>query len=68
MLACPITSRRKGYPFEVEMPRECSIAGVALADQVRTLDWRSRNAAFIEEGGEDVVEETVSRIAPLLGW
>lgn len=43
MLCCPITTRIKGYPFEV------AIAGmppsVALADHVKSQDWRVRNAA-----------------------
>jgi mRNA interferase MazF len=42
MLCCPMTTRIKSYPFEV------LIAGptpsVALADQVRSLDWRQRRA------------------------
>jgi len=42
MVCCPMTTRIKGYPFEV------SIAGptpsVVLADQVKNLDWRARQA------------------------
>ena len=40
MLCCPITSRAKGYPFEVALPADLGIAGVVLADQVKSLDWR----------------------------
>ena len=45
----PITSQRKGYPFEVPLKAGRSIAGVALADQVKSLDWRVRFAVFAEE-------------------
>lgn len=46
MLCCPITSQVKGYPFEVQVaPSTGKVAGVVLADQVRCLDWRSRNAS-----------------------
>lgn len=42
MVCCPMTTQIKNYPFEV------AIAGtppsVVLADQVKSLDWRSRNA------------------------
>jgi mRNA interferase MazF len=44
---CPITSKEKGYPFEVSLPCKCSVQGVILADQVKSFDWRSRNAEFI---------------------
>lgn len=47
-LVCPITSRAKGYPFEVEVPEGLGIAGVVLADQVKSLDWVARRAEFIE--------------------
>lgn len=47
LLACPITSRIKGYPFEVPLDPGLPIAGVILADQVRTIDFRARRAEFI---------------------
>jgi mRNA interferase MazF len=43
---CPITSKVKGYPFEVEIKKE-KINGAILADHVRSLDWQERNAKFI---------------------
>jgi mRNA interferase MazF len=42
MVCVPLTTRIKGYPFEV--PVAGSRGGVALADQVRCLDWRARKA------------------------
>lgn len=38
IIACPISSRAKGYSFEVEV-RAKDIKGVALADQIKSLDW-----------------------------
>lgn len=46
-LCCPITSQVKGYPFEVPVPAGAAIAGVVLADQVRSLDWRARRAEVV---------------------
>ena len=44
LLVCvSITSQIKGYPFEVDL-RHKSVRGVALADQVKSLDWKTRNA------------------------
>ncbi|MGH8152618.1 MAG: endoribonuclease MazF [Rhodanobacteraceae bacterium] len=42
MLCCPMTTHVKGYPFEVQVAG-CS-DGVALADQVKSLDWQVRRA------------------------
>lgn len=46
-VVCPITSQIKGYPFEVEIPEGMGVSGVVLADQVRSVDWREREAKFI---------------------
>jgi mRNA interferase MazF len=42
MLCCPLTTKRKGYPFEVPIDDERQSA--VLADQVKSLDWRARRA------------------------
>ena len=46
-LFCPVTSQRKGYPFEVALPAGLPGTGVVLADQLKSLDWRARRAEFI---------------------
>lgn len=42
MVCCPVTTRIKAYPFEVALSGQP--ASVALADQVKNLDWRARRA------------------------
>jgi len=42
MLCCPMTTRIKGYPFEVELSG--TRTSVVLADQIKSLDWRARKA------------------------
>ncbi|PIV90329.1 mRNA-degrading endonuclease [Candidatus Gracilibacteria bacterium CG17_big_fil_post_rev_8_21_14_2_50_48_13] len=42
MLACPITTKQKGYPFELTLPKSCSVHGVVLLDQIRSIDWKTR--------------------------
>jgi len=42
LLVCvPITNQIKGYPFEVVLAGS-GAKGAALADQVKSLDWKSR--------------------------
>jgi mRNA interferase MazF len=38
-LVCPITSRAKGYPFEVALPAALPLSGVVLADHLKSADW-----------------------------
>ncbi|MEO0415833.1 MAG: type II toxin-antitoxin system PemK/MazF family toxin [Verrucomicrobiota bacterium] len=59
---CPITSKVKGYPFEV--PLETSgdkVMGVVLSDQVKSLDWRQRKFEYADE----VSEETLGGVCNL---
>lgn len=66
VLACPITSRVKGYPFEVPLPDGLAVDGVVLADQVRNLDWKSRRARFISKASESVLAETLGKLNTLI--
>jgi mRNA interferase MazF len=65
-LFCPITSKRKGYPFEVPLPAEFPVRGVILADQIRNLDWNIRKASFIAKIPENTLKEVLERIQLLL--
>lgn len=66
LLACPITSQSKGYPFEVALPAGLPVSGVILADQLRNLDWRVRNAELICPAPVSVIAETLAKAAALL--
>ena len=46
-LMCPITSKRKGFSTEIDLPVDCLIGGVILADQLRSQDWQDRHTDFI---------------------
>lgn len=43
MVCCPMTTRIKGYPFEVVDSRDPP--SVVLSDQIKSLDWRARRAS-----------------------
>lgn len=66
MLACPITSRGKGYPFEVELPDARGVQGVVLADQVRCIDWRTRRASLIAPLPPELTDGVAGRLLRLL--
>ncbi len=65
-LFCPITNQVKGYPFEVQIVDNPSISGVALADQVKNLDWCARGVMFVTTAEETVLEEVFAKFAALL--
>ena len=65
-LLCPVTSRVKGYPFEVLFPADSRVEGAVLADQVKSLDWRARRAKRFADAPEAVVGEVLGKIRALL--
>lgn len=65
-LVCPITSKVKRYPFEVELPVGLNVQGVVLADQVRSLDWRARRAQYILDLPDESVATVIAKLQVLL--
>ena len=65
-ILCPVTSQVKGYPFEVNIPSGSKLAGVVLADQVKSLDWRMRRAEFICKLPQVIMAEISGKLAALL--
>jgi mRNA interferase MazF len=66
-LFCPITSQAKGYPFEVILPEGLPVSGVILADQVKSLDWRAREAEKIARLPENIMKDVMTKVGLLLG-
>ncbi|WP_210496130.1 endoribonuclease MazF [Microvirga antarctica] len=63
---CPITNQGKGYPFEVPLPTGASVTGFVLSDQVKSLSWVDRDAAFIATAPAPVVSHARAKIKALL--
>jgi len=64
-LFCPITSKVKKYPFEVKIEKD-KIDGVVLADQIKSLDWKTREIEFMAKETSEKVKEIIDKISVLL--
>ena len=65
-LFCPITSRIKGYPFEVVLPPGLTVQGAVLCDQLKSLDWAARRSRLAVRLPVEVIEDILARIHALL--
>jgi mRNA interferase MazF len=65
-LVCPITSRIKNFPFEVELPAGLAVSGAVLSDQVKNLDWRDRKASFLCRVPDIVLAQVLGKLETLL--
>lgn len=65
-IVCPITSVRKGYPFEIPAVID-RVQGAVLADQLKSLDWSARNAELHSRAPSDLFRKVRTYLAVLLG-
>lgn len=65
-VVCPVTSRVKGYPFEVELPLGLPVHGAVLVNQIKTIDWRAREIAYIAALPASVIDRVSRRLAKLI--
>lgn len=65
-LVVPVTSQVKGYPFEVPIPAGLRISGVILADHLKSVDWRARNAERIATLPAATLNQALKRASLLL--
>jgi len=61
-ICCPMTSKKKDYPFEVVIDDE----SVVLSDQVKSLDWISRKAEYKTKIDKNLLDRVKSKISILL--
>ena len=65
-ILCPITNHEKGYPFEVKIPAGLGVTGVVLADQVKSMDWRARQAEHIVQLPTRIHKKVLAKLSVLL--
>lgn len=65
VVCCPTTTKIKGYPFEVTLSG--GRASVALADQVKSLDWRARRAQRKDKATAGELAEIRAKLHALIG-
>ena len=65
-IVCAITSQKKGYPFEVEIPKGLKVTGVVLSDQVRTIDWKARNVRIDDHAPNACINKVIDNLDKLI--
>jgi len=65
-ILCPITTKVKGYPFEVLIPDGLKAKGAILSDQIKSLDWKARNASLLCRLPEATINDVLNKLGTLL--
>jgi mRNA interferase MazF len=66
ILVCPISNIKRKNLFYVNIPDGEAVTGVLMADQLRSLDYRSRDAELIAICPKELLMEVLGRIYPIM--
>ena len=66
VFVCPIRNTKRKNPFYVAISKGKKVTGVIMADQLRSLDYKFRKAALISKCPEDLLQEVLMRIDPII--
>jgi len=67
VIVCPITSKVRGWTFEVPLPADIKTVGCVLVDQVRSINRERRIFRYIETPPVDLLERVLDRLMTLVG-
>ncbi|MFK5976722.1 MAG: endoribonuclease MazF [Sulfurovum sp.] len=65
-ICLPITSKIKGYLFEIALPDGLPIKGVILSDQIKNLDFSARDISFVCKVEDNVIKSVQKNILALI--
>jgi mRNA interferase MazF len=67
VVVCPITTKIKGSPFEVQIPRGLKAHGCVVASELRTMDYLVRGARFMEKAPLSLVQQVQAIACATIG-
>src|SRR6202158_5400787 len=59
-IACPLTNTDRKIPFHLPVPTTSSLTGFVMVEQVKSIDYRARNASFVGKAPSAFVDDAVA--------
>jgi mRNA interferase MazF len=59
-IVCPLTTTDRGYPFHVAVTGNPQLKGFVMAEQVKSIDYRTRQAKWLGKASDPLLEEVLS--------
>lgn len=59
-IVCPITNTNRKSPFHIDISNESKLSGFIMAEQVKSIDYTSRQISFIEKAPINILSEVLS--------
>jgi len=67
VVVCPITTKIKGSPFEVQIPPGLKAVACVVASEVRTMDYLVRRTRFMEKAPLGLLQQVQAVACATLG-
>lgn len=59
-IVCPITKRDRRFPFHLALPRESSLSGFVMVEQVKSVDYQRRGARYVETAPNEFLDDVLN--------
>ena len=61
-IVCPLTNTDRKIPFHQPVPKESSLTGFIMVEQVKSIDFNSRSAKFVEKAPQELIDDVLAVI------
>jgi len=59
-IVCPLTKTDRGFPFHAPVPENGSLTGFIMVEQIKSIDFRTRQAKRIERASDELLANVLS--------
>ncbi len=59
-IVCPITNTHRRIPFHLSVPSPSSLTGFIMVEQVKSIDFHTRKAKFVEKAPTQLIEDVLA--------
>jgi len=63
--ACPIANTKRDFPFHVKVQSD-NITGYIMSEQMKSVDYNSRNIKFIEKANQNTINQILGIIDSII--
>ena len=61
-IVCPITNTDRKIPFHLAIPASSSLTGFIMVEQVKSIDFNTRKAKFVEKATQELIDDVLAVI------
>ena len=66
-MVCPVTNTDRRFPFHVRIADHPGVTGFVMVEQVKSIDFRARDARSITKASPDLLEEVLAILEACIG-